>query len=484
MAHDDLKSLASVWEEQRSRLGDKHSLVYHRFLVQMRRKIAIETGVIERMYTIDRGITQILIEQGIDEALIPHGATDIPAREVVTLIRDHEHALERVFDFVGSQRDLSTSYIKQLHQLLTRHQETVDAIDQFGTRFQAKFLRGEWKTTPNNPIRPDNSEHEYCPPEHVSAQMDQLIAWHLEHMQQGVSPEVEAAWLHHRFTQIHPFQDGNGRVARALASLILIRAGWFPLVISRNGDLEEARVGYLQALETADTGNLQLLIDLIARSQRRAFVSSLSLSEDILTERLNVERVLQALQERLTQDRKLQDQRAREQVERSAEKLLSIAEQRLREVRHEIEAQLGSLVGNLVINVRSASPDQQISSYYYNQIIEIAKSLGYYANVRDYRSWSRLMFVTNHLQTNMIFSFHVLGREHQGVMVCSAFAYRKSLVDEEDGAGQYSDLEPLVQDVFQFNYLQTVSELERSFKKWLETALAVGISYWSKSLGV
>ena len=38
-----------------------------------------------------------------------------------------------------------------------------------------------------------------------------------------VAPEVEAAWLHHRFTQIHPFQDGNGRIARALATLIFVK---------------------------------------------------------------------------------------------------------------------------------------------------------------------------------------------------------------------------------------------------------------------
>lgn len=49
-----------------------------------------------------------------------------------------------------------------------------------------------------------------------------------------VSPEVEAAWLHHRFTQIHPFQDGNGRIARLLASLVFIKAGWFPLVVTRD----------------------------------------------------------------------------------------------------------------------------------------------------------------------------------------------------------------------------------------------------------
>ena len=50
----------------------------------------------------------------------------------------------------------------------------------------------------------------------------------------GVPVEVEAAWLHHRFTQIHPYQDGNGRVARALASLLFIKAGWFPVVVTRD----------------------------------------------------------------------------------------------------------------------------------------------------------------------------------------------------------------------------------------------------------
>ena len=42
---------------------------------------------------------------------------------------------------------------------------------------------------------------------------------------------MEAAWLHHRFVQIHPFQDGNGRIARALSTLIFVKAGWFPLVV-------------------------------------------------------------------------------------------------------------------------------------------------------------------------------------------------------------------------------------------------------------
>lgn len=109
------------------------------------------------------------------------------------------------------------------------------------------LIKGDWKKQPNNPLRPDGSVHEYCPPIQVPSEMDQLISWHHRHREIGVSPEVEAAWLHHRFTQIHPFQDGNGRVARCLASLIFIQVGWFPLVITR-----DTRKGYIEALEEAD----------------------------------------------------------------------------------------------------------------------------------------------------------------------------------------------------------------------------------------
>ena len=99
--------------------------------------------------------------------------------------------------------------------------------------------------------------------------MDRLLAMHLEHRE--VPPEIEGAWLHHRFVQIHPFQDGNGRVARALATLVMIRKGWLPLVVTDSG-----RADYIGALEMADEGDLQPLVRLFARIQRRAFEGALS----------------------------------------------------------------------------------------------------------------------------------------------------------------------------------------------------------------
>ncbi len=90
--------------------------------------------------------------------------------------------------------------------------------------------------------------HAYCPPELTRDEMESLVCMYRE-TEPTYSPEVKSAWLHHRFTQIHPFQDGNGRVARALASLVFLREGLFPLVV-RESDRKE----YIGALEEADAG--------------------------------------------------------------------------------------------------------------------------------------------------------------------------------------------------------------------------------------
>ena len=149
-----------VWLEQADKL--RQSGEFQAFNDKLRREIAIETGIIERLYTIDRGTTRLLIEQGSNEALIPHGTTDRPVSQVVSLIRDQEAAIEGLFDFVGGQRILSTSYIKQLHQILTQSQESTEALSTLtGKVVNVSLIRGDWKRRPNNPLRQDGTVHEY-----------------------------------------------------------------------------------------------------------------------------------------------------------------------------------------------------------------------------------------------------------------------------------------------------------------------------------
>ena len=232
LASSELAGLFAVWKEQVIRLKD--SPAYLEFQARLRREWAIETGIIEGLYDIDRGVTRTLIERGLHASLIAHGDANKPAAEIIPMLKDHENVVDGLFDFVGQQRQLSTSYIKHVHQALTTHQETAKGIDSLGQVIQIPLLRGDWKKWPNNPTRPDGKVHEFCPPEQTASEMDRLVEMHQRHLQEDVPPEVEAAWLHHRFTQIHPFQDGNGRVARALASLVFIRAGWFPFVVHRD----------------------------------------------------------------------------------------------------------------------------------------------------------------------------------------------------------------------------------------------------------
>ena len=238
--------------------------------------------MIENLYSIDAGITKILIEEGIDASLIPHGTTDKPGDEVVEILKDHERVIEGLFGYVKEERQLDNSFIKSLHQQLTAHQEDVEARDSLGKKTRVRLLRGEWKKLPNNPTLSDHSIHQYCPPEHVASEMDRLIKFHNEHEKNNVAIEVSAAWLHHRFTQIHPFHDGNGRVARTLASIIFIKEHWFPLVIHRT-----ERKSYIDALEKADQGDLKSLVDIFAKGQKTRLLSVLSLSDSILKLRTN-----------------------------------------------------------------------------------------------------------------------------------------------------------------------------------------------------
>ena len=265
----ELESLSQVWADQKTAIeGDERIVAFNQ---ELTREWAIETGIIEGVYTLDRGITETLIERGIDSSYISHDSTNRDPELVARIIQGHQAALEGFFAFVRGERELGTSYIKELHAALLQHQDTVVVFDQFGKAFETPLEKGAYKKHPNNPRREDGTIHEYSPPEHVASEMDRLIELHRMHQSHGIAAYIESAWLHHAFTQIHPFQDGNGRVARALASLVFIRAGLFPLVVTRDD-----RTLYIERLEVADAGDLSPLVDLFAQLQKRALTKAIA----------------------------------------------------------------------------------------------------------------------------------------------------------------------------------------------------------------
>lgn len=253
----DVDALSSIFDARRS-AALAHGYDVAAMLERHKRELAIETGLLERLYSLDRGTTTLLIEHGLVEENLARSSTNLAPDHLIGLLHDQKQAIEIVFDWVSQSRPLSSSGLKELHHVLTKRQEGVDVLDQFGRSHTMPLRRGEWKVLPNNPVRPNGQTHEYCPPEQVAPEIDRLLSMYADRSL-SLHPFVRACWLHHRFTEIHPFQDGNGRVARCLLNYVLIEAGHLPVVVSNDDRLE-----YILALEAADAGALEPLVRFIA----------------------------------------------------------------------------------------------------------------------------------------------------------------------------------------------------------------------------
>jgi Fic family protein len=89
---------------------------------------------------------------------------------------------------------------------------------------------------------------DYASPEETPAMMSDLIAWYRKEEEKGALSAIELATLfHYRYIRIHPFEDGNGRIARLLVNYILHRHG-YPMIVVPTTD----RNNYLEILNKCD----------------------------------------------------------------------------------------------------------------------------------------------------------------------------------------------------------------------------------------
>ena len=470
-ASSELPALMLVWEEACGQLGE-HQV--DEFNERINREWAIETGIIERIYTLDEETTRLLIEHGIDASLIAHDDSGRSPELIAGIIRDHQEAVEWLFEIVRQERPLTTSFIKQLHHLMTRKQSHAEGVDTFGRATRIELRHGEYKQRPNNPIRTDDLTHEYCPPEHVAAEMDRLIELHDEHMVLEVPADLEAAWLHHRFIQIHPFQDGNGRVARAIASLVLLRDGWFPLVVRA-----KERSNYIETLEAADAGQIGPLVALVGNLQKRACRAALSILGDVKREEARLEQMMDAIGEAFdSRDRELRAETARAKV--TADDLLGIAIAKFEDVCVGLESRIGQAPDRHFRVVVGPDNDPKRRTMNRLQVVDTARELDYFANIRDYHAWARLTFDTESGRSEILLSFHTVGRDFRGVVGASMCFCRKQESEEENAPRQVVELQTVADDLFQVNYKEDFDVAERRFSPWLEQALIMGLDQWRR----
>ena len=474
LARNDLQALRPVWLEQKAELEASDPV--KEFNKRLLRRWAVETGLIERLYTLDRGITELLVERGLDASLISHRSTNGDPEHVIQVIRDQHDAVTGLFDFVASSRELGTSYVKELHAVLTANQRNVDAKDSMGRQVKVPLRRGTYKEGPNSPREIDGRVHEYCPPEQVASEMDRLIEMHRRHEADDVAPEVQAAWLHHRFTQIHPFQDGNGRVARALATLVLLKAEWFPLVIT-----DHQRDVYIDALKAADGGDLRPLVRLFAQVEKKAFVDALGAAAQARQDASSKDALIAAMRDTFER-RRTELASEWDRAKELAEPLQDIAANKLNELAKQLESALGPSAPPgrpfKFFADRNRAGDEK-SHWFRYQVVEAAKALGYFAGMSSYHAWARLVIETE-ARFEILLSLHGLGQEYRGVLVGSVYIYEKDL--EGDYVYPASNIVPLTEESFQVNYKEEEEAVADRFAEWFDQAVIEGLAVVHKQL--
>lgn len=174
--------------------------------------------------------------------------------------RNHAEAIDLLYQFVAAERPLTEGFIKEINSLLLLGVSYTKAIDQYGNPTKKAATPGEYKKLPNTVLRRDGTIHEYINPLQVPPEMEYLCQWVNEQIDKE-HPVITAAVAHYNMVRIHPFDDGNGRGARILMNLILLKKKYPPAIIK----IEERR-RYLATMEQADEGNLNPFVELLAQS--------------------------------------------------------------------------------------------------------------------------------------------------------------------------------------------------------------------------
>lgn len=198
---------------------------------------------------------------GETRSLILHGLTahGKPLRDHLD-IEGHDQAVKAVEAAVREEQGMTEVFIRNLHKVLLEEPYEVDAVTPDGKPTKRLITVGVYKTVPNN-VRTSTGETYYStPPEQTKPAMSDLVDRYRSREAEGEHPVIVAAAFHYRFVRIHPFDDGNGRMARLLMNLIFIKHGYPVAIVPR-----EDRNRYIRELERLDkTEDLTHFIEYIA----------------------------------------------------------------------------------------------------------------------------------------------------------------------------------------------------------------------------
>jgi len=143
---------------------------------------------------------------------------------------DHYDAIRYVRELAREKTPLTERDVRNVHRLVVQRSRP-DIAGRYADL--ARYVRTE------------TGRHQFPSPAEIPALVGDFANW------LSAAPDTpEAAFTaHRRLVEIHPFNDGNGRTARLLMNLVLIRGGYPPIAVR-----PEDRPDYIRALQRSQAG--------------------------------------------------------------------------------------------------------------------------------------------------------------------------------------------------------------------------------------
>ncbi|EKO25747.1 Fic family protein [Leptospira interrogans] len=173
-------------------------------------------------------------------------------------VLNHKEGIDFIENTIKKKKDISIDLIREIHGLILKNIDDEEA---------GVFRRTNVRITGASHIPPNAAK--------VYDLIQELVEWFYRNKKKISVPEL-ASWFHYKLVFIHPFIDGNGRTARLLMNLILMREGYPPAVI-----MHLDRKKYYRVLKEADRGKPEDFLDFVGRSIERSLIIYLnSLKQD------------------------------------------------------------------------------------------------------------------------------------------------------------------------------------------------------------
>lgn len=162
---------------------------------------------------------------------------------------NHIEAIKYLYRFSTKKEAFSEEFILRLHKLILKNIDDGSA---------GSYRRHNVRILGAYHLPPDAQK--------VNRLMAELVDWYNKNHKKLSAAEISSR-VHYRLVHIHPFLDGNGRTARLMMNLVLIRNGYPPAVI-----MNLDRKKYYRVLKEADMGNLEPFDNFIGKAIERSLV--------------------------------------------------------------------------------------------------------------------------------------------------------------------------------------------------------------------